>query len=275
MQSIKRDRTSCKYVLAVCLGRLASRYSRVVLTREEIIQAVRQQAALNGGAPVGKRRFQSQTGIGDSAWAGKFWVRWNDLLVDAGFSPNEWNSQSHDREQLLTLLAQFTLELGHFPIIAEKNFRARSDPDFPYDSSFRKHVGSNQPEQAQALAEFALRHPEFPGLYELCAPLLPKVSKTPSDASVAPSAVGRVYLIRRFGSDHYKIGESENPDRRVRELQTGASEKLVLVHVLETDDPNGIERYWHHRFRHQGRAGEWFELTLADVEAFKRRGRFM
>jgi hypothetical protein len=43
--------------------------------------------------------------------------------------------------------------------------------------------------------------------------------------------------------------------------------------VIKTDDPVGIERYWHQRFadkRVRPDAG-WFDLSAADLAAFKRR----
>ncbi len=58
----------------------------------------------------------------------------------------------------------------------------------------------------------------------------------------------------------------------MKELGTGSPDGQKLVHKIRTDDPEGIERYWHRKFVDKRRKGEWFDLDVLDVEVFRRRG---
>jgi hypothetical protein len=73
---------------------------------------------------------------------------------------------------------------------------------------------------------------------------------------------------------YYKIGRSNWAEKRSYEVQLQLPEKLKLVHKIKTDDPVGIEAYWHQRFNEKRKRGEWFDLSIENVRAFRRR-RFM
>jgi Meiotically Up-regulated Gene 113 (MUG113) protein len=88
----------------------------------------------------------------------------------------------------------------------------------------------------------------------------------------AAEQLGFVYLLK--SGRYYKVGKSNAAGRRERELAIQLPEKANTVHVIKTDDPTGIEAYWHRRFDGRRKNGEWFELDGADVRAFKRR-KFM
>lgn len=91
-----------------------------------------------------------------------------------------------------------------------------------------------------------------------------------SNERVGESKVGFVYLIKHGSRREYKIGKTNDRLRREGEISLQLPEKIAPIHYIETDDPSGIENYWHKRFAEKRKEGEWFSLSEEDVRNFKR-----
>ena len=86
------------------------------------------------------------------------------------------------------------------------------------------------------------------------------------------SIMGYVYLIGEIGKEgNYKIGSTnaKNVNKRMKELQTGNSSELYIKESFETKYPFKLEKMLHNHFKLSNLIGEWFELSKADVEAFR------
>jgi hypothetical protein len=77
-----------------------------------------------------------------------------------------------------------------------------------------------------------------------------------------------VYLFK--SGRYYKIGKTNDTVRRGKEIRVQLPERTDLIHAIKTDDPSGVEAYWHKRFESKRKQGEWFDLRPSDIKAFKR-----
>jgi hypothetical protein len=242
----------------------------MMATKAHILDEIERTAEANGGQALGRQRFYAETGIKETDWSGKYWVRWSDALREAGYAPNQFQP-AYGEPFLLTELAAFVQELGHFPVIAELKLRARQDPEFPSHNTFARFGGKAK--LAARLIKFCQEHKGYEDVAAICTPIsLDSEPESTSNATERREAFGSVYHLK-FGR-HYKIGRTNSVGRRERELAIQLPERAVLVHSIKTDDPPGIEAYWHARFKDKRRNGEWFELSASEVSVFKRR-RFM
>lgn len=240
----------------------------MAVSRADIIAAIRREAAAQGKAP-GKVRFSQATGIQEKDWIGRYWGRWSDALREAGFEPNAWQTTEVDDEGLVRHLASLAVRLGHYPVSAERKLHRRDNPSFPSANTFDTRLG-NRRRQLELLRDFALANPEYSAVYEMVAPLITDRVSEPALPNSGTTS-GSVYLMR--SGDYYKVGRSNHVGRRAYEIALQLPEKLEVEHVIETDDPEGIEYYWHRRFAAKRRNGEWFLLDRMDVDAFRRRKR--
>ena len=230
-------------------------------TKEWIIAEIQRVASQLGRSP-GKRVFENEAGIKESEWKGKFWRSWSDAQKEANVQENNMSAKlSND-----FLFEKFAVAVRHFgriPAVVDLRMYARQNGGFPDSKTLYDRFDGKGPFVA-AFSVWALNTNDWRDL----PGLLPELSK-PVEQSNETIREGSVYLLR--SGDHYKIGRSDQLEKRIRQITVKLPENAILDHTIRTDDPSGIEAYWHRRFADRRANGEWFKLTKADVKAFKRR----
>ncbi len=108
-----------------------------MVTKTLILAEIKRTAEQHGGIALGRAKFESLTGIKQTAWYGKYWSKWGDALAEAGFAPNAFQLP-YDERQLVRAIALLVRELGRFPVEAELRMKARNDKSFPSHSVFAK-----------------------------------------------------------------------------------------------------------------------------------------
>ncbi len=239
-------------------------------TKNHILNEIRRTARDNGGVPLGRQRFYAETGIKEGDWSGRYWARWSDALKEAGFPPNRLQARLDD-SLVLEKLVLLVRELGRLPVEAELKMRRREDRTFPSHNTFNRF--GSRTKLVAAVAAWCEQRQGYDDVTKICAQHRPIERDDVAPRPATDGAeFGSVYLLK--SGRYYKIGRSNAVGRREQELAIQLPEKATVVHSIKTDDPTGIELYWHRRFESRHKNGEWFELTAEDVAAFKRR-RFM
>lgn len=70
--------------------------------------------------------------------------------------------------------------------------------------------------------------------------------------------IKNLYLIKEINTNRYKIGQSLEPLKRLRKLQTGNSRKLILVACCPGSFQ--IEQMFHKKYKEYHVSGEWFKF---------------
>lgn len=234
-----------------------------MISKQDIIKAIQNTAQENGGRPLGRERFEKETGIKIYDWM-KFWAKFGDVQKEAGFKPNIL-TVAYDLDYILGKWTNLIKELGRFPTSGDLMVKNHSDPNFPSKGAMLK-LGNKQ-EIVQGVLDYAQRN-NLTDVASVCEQAI-KISETKINENTNEKLnIGAVYLFRH--GKYYKIGKTYDTVRRGNELRIQLPENLDLIHEIKTDDPSGIEAYWHRRFETKRMNGEWFDLTSADLKAFKR-----
>lgn len=85
------------------------------------------------------------------------------------------------------------------------------------------------------------------------------------------SEEGYVYFIYspdlyKLNIHHIKIGQSRKPEKRLKQLQTGNSFKLVIYKSIKSIDYKNIEKQLHNKYDYCNVYNEWFDMTLNQVD---------
>jgi hypothetical protein len=235
-------------------------------TKRQVLAEIRRLAEANGSAP-GVRLFERETGIKDSDWYPALWLRWGDALQEAGFARNKM-VQGFGDEVLLEQYALFAQRLSRLPLQGELIRESQTNPAFASEKTYRRFGGKEN--LIRAVAIFCEARAAFHDVAKMCNAQRTDRTAPAKEKHEEPADVGYVYLLRHGSKREYKIGRTNNAIRREGEIDIELPHGVEPVHVIKTDDPAGIENYWHRRFVAKRLKGEWFALSGDDVRAFKR-----
>ncbi len=227
----------------------------------DLILAEIKRLHLEKGRTPGIASFEKATGIPNHRILGVHWARWSDAIAEAGLAQNKLTTR-YDSNQLLQGLASFARSLGRYPSHDDIKFARRNGVDLAYPDVYSGHFGGAEQTKA-ALLQFCEKDDNWKDV----ASFIPRPAEILPEAS--SSKLGHVYLLQ--SGEHYKIGRTDNVERRFKEITVAMPAAVTLIHSIVTDDPSGIEAYWHKRFADRRANGEWFKLSRDDVAVFRRR----
>jgi Meiotically up-regulated gene 113 len=230
--------------------------------RERILSEIKRLAVANSGQAPGSKTFENETGIRRDEWRGKLWSKWSDAVAEAGLQPLE-RTKKVDVTLIYSKLSDVVRHYKREPSQAEIQMYRQIDTDLPRYQTLVDRFGSKLKTFA-ALREWAVQSAGYEDVVELLPETRSHESTTTSSAKE-----GYVYLIKSGG--FYKIGRGDELEKRVKQIRTALPDASTLEHSIRTDDPPGIEAYWHRRFSDKRANGEWFKLTTGDVAAFRKR----
>lgn len=241
------------------------------MNKIHIINEIIKTTKENNGIPPGRKKFEHETGIKYTDWYGKYWTKWGDAVKEAGFKPNKMQS-AYDENWLTEQVILLIRELKRFPTGGDFMMKSFNTDNFPNRKTIQRGLGRKH-ELVQKIINYCKGKPECRDIIEICNEIQGTFKEKDDYVSKETDIqFGYVYLMK--SGRYYKIGKSSFVEKRNYEIGIKLPEELKIMHKIKTDDPSGIETYWHDRFKDKRKQGEWFDLSSGDIQAFKRR-KFM
>nr|AAK56320.1 hypothetical protein [bacterium] len=234
-------------------------------TKSEILAEIRRVASANSGS-LSLKKFIELSGLPERQVRGRYWATWNEALAEAGIEAKAFSTPKSDEIAVIASISQLIEKLGSWPTETQLTVERYKNPSFPSIHVFRRLAKEvSLPAKVLAYCTDSDNLSIAKGIAQI------KVeAEAPQESKSHDSIAGYVYMMR--SAKRYKIGKSNSPSRRYREVRLDLPDATILVHTIPTDDPSGIEAYWHRRFADKRvRDTEFFNLTASDVTAFKRR----
>ena len=237
------------------------------MNKESVTQRILALAGDREGH-IGLKAFLDETGIKENWLRIQPWYSgWNSLLAELGLNTKSFGVVRSSVPNIVMAVANLIVRDSLWPTQDALARERKRDDLFPSLKVIRPLRKTG--ELARLIVQLGSTDPNFAAAALLAAPHAAQLAQ---DTSVLSSEriTGYVYMLR--SGSHYKIGKSKDPSRRWREIRLELPEETHQVHSIPTDDPTGIEAYWHHRFKEKRvRNTEFFKLDGSDILAFKRR----
>jgi hypothetical protein len=232
------------------------------MTKNDFLAKIRLAAAQHGGR-IGLRAFCQETGLPEKQHVQFGFANWNDAVRAAGLASSTFFRPRSDERSVVQAVVGLVSRLNKWPSENELTLERQRDKTFPSLQVIRRLSRSGSlPEKIAAYC---------PTLPNLAAVLTIVSGRTGAGAEPTDDlAHGYVYLFRHGTRREFKIGKTRNPLRREGQVDVELPQQIEPIHKIKTDDPSGVESYWHRRFETKRLKGEWFELSPADVRAFQR-----
>lgn len=247
-----------------------------MLTNNEVTKKLRQCAEERGGKTPSEKIFYEYAGIGIHNLKKLGYSNYGELVKDAGLVPNKFDKTKYNNKQLCKLFILAIRKKGKWPTRGDLDVLHNKTSSFPDSSTFYKSLGLVKTgDLARKIIEYIHKRKGYNDIVSICDSNLEKLEDRNGipDKDIQGRKHGWVYLLKStlLHSTVYKIGKTNDLRRRVIELNQPSNDQ-ELIHPIETDDPEGIESYWHKRFdnkRYKNKK-EWFLLKPYDIQSFKR-----